>query len=1236
MAVEKQKKYQNCKPNSSTNKESTLKYTIKVAETDEDDNVIWVDGGERSIDGIIKNVWNEVNSFSGTDSEGQELKAITNGVRCENMFRYNILSPTDDWNEDDDPNLTSSELLSSYVYTQGVKEVLDNNKTVGYYEYYCRPEYTYEEEYFQHIFNWPTTHTTKERKLAALLEEKIDTYTSSAGETIEECVIESEYAYYDITTTYASQNLTLQKVQSKLYYIDSNWNYQELFLNDDGSINSTGVDVGNSFIYHGGTDDRRKLFFNYQVGSGEIGTTQVVGIGDSIGGNTVTNVVNYVVDVAVVRNASTYPQKRTESKGFLSSSDSGYSETKSWIKVSSIADIQVGDKVWGEGIAENTYVTSIDLYRNIVYISKTIRKSKVKQIYFRNNSVNNVNKTTLCYAELSSDANFTADQVIGVTRNGQSIGVNIIARAGAGIINRSAIVGTYFSSGKKQVEYVPIFYGSSNTCEKIEIEDENAKYVLSTVIYDDNSRDSGVYTLVSPKSNELYQIASMYLSVANGPPDKELTEDFLKFYNENSKDYIKTLGYIKSTATAKLNGRRVAGIFDDTCGDRINLDYNKVYFPVEELSVLNKIKEDTNTGLENADICYPYTPESKNPTLEEQKEKIKVIVDTAVRNTTLLNQEYYNKLIADEDSLINRINNGLEISNKAYPEKTKVDNLPPVIEGEDSSGRKFIVNNYRDIPPALDRVKFYLNDLLIGTEEDFNPTLNLDPATTRNQPKIIISSVPVWSGANDYQFVGTYSETEVTIDVTVNETNFNGVTGIETITSSISGPTPAVIETASGLPIGYPPELIGSPDCDKVVRTYTLLTPNNDSDNILKDHKKDFSSGGYVTGTNWHVHPDLRDLDNKVWPDDPSKDNDENDHLQMTGTLHPKIIWRPNVNYQQDYHKMFWFRPNEVADLIGQSIANFGNPFTDDPVTAKIIKDIKPSDTTLYVNSTDGFLSSGYLIIPKYVKKFYTVETGNENSEFTYFGEEIIYYESKTQTTFENCTRNCFETSTKYPERLNVSQIEVGTRYRIAELGDTDWNSIGVEGTPEVGSVFVATREADTTGNIKIEFLVKWDDNPNDSDIALKSISWAGTNFSFNRPNTEEGKQILGRGGQELFSGNFAPTISGNSGGFRLSGKKKLVFFDKDGTDANTTIEINVKDTFGQNIDVFFNEQGGIVVTGSGAGSGEVTVFGMNEEEIPNPDIIPGIDKPSLVPSISSYDKGHSIAQHWVFRTKED
>ena len=60
------------------------------------------------------------------------------------------------------------------------------------------------------------------------------------------------------------------------------------------------------------------------------------------------------------------------------------------------------------------------------------------------------------------------------------------------------------------------------------------------------------------------------------------------------------------------------------------------------------------------------------------------------------------------------------------------------------------------------------------------------------------------------------------------------------------------------------------------------------------------------------------------------------------------------------------------------------------------------------------------------------------------------------------------------------------------------------------------------------------------------------------------------------------------------------------------------------------------MVTGSGAGSGEVTVFGMNEEEIPNPDIIPGIDKPSLVPSISSYDKGHSIAQHWVFRTKED
>ena len=148
MAIEQQIDLHNCKPPSSTNKTGTLRYDIKVAQPSQDDDgntiTTWVEGGEKSISNIIKNVWNEVgdgthSSFSGTDSNGNEIKAVTNGVRCENMYRYNIMEPAnDDWVDDDDLELTDDTgLLKQYIYTQGRKEVSEGNKSVGRYEYYC-------------------------------------------------------------------------------------------------------------------------------------------------------------------------------------------------------------------------------------------------------------------------------------------------------------------------------------------------------------------------------------------------------------------------------------------------------------------------------------------------------------------------------------------------------------------------------------------------------------------------------------------------------------------------------------------------------------------------------------------------------------------------------------------------------------------------------------------------------------------------------------------------------------------------------------------------------------------------------------------------------------------------------------------------------------------------------------------------------------------------------------------
>jgi len=1090
----------NCKPTSSIQKTRDLVYS---------------DGG--TIGGVIRNVWNEVgrtgqSSFSGVDPNGVDLKAITYAKRAENMFRYDLINGAidDDWNDDDDPDGNSTSLIREYYYDQGKKEIKKGKKALPKWEYACRPDYTYEEEYFQHIFNWPTSHTTVARKIAGRIQEDINcTTTSTDGQGNTTSSSSSSTVYWPLTSTYPSKNLTLSKVVSKLYYIDNDWNYVELPLNADGSVNGDAVTdrIGEPIIYHGGTDDKTKLFFHYVVEGTAVATDNVIAVGDQINGITVSNIVNYIVDVALKRTVSKHAKKRTEDREvsqsqFLAANPNHtsqlYTDTKAWIKLNSADGIEIGDIIWGKGIAKNTVITGVDEVRKRVYISNTIRAKKVKILKIRNDTVNKVNKNTLCYAVLASDASFSADGNYSVTRNGASTGITICARAGAGIINRSAVVGIYNSKNKKDVEYEPIFYASDPNCEKIKISDANGEYTLGTRVYGDNSRDEGLYLMNSPATNTSYQIAAMYYAATNGPIDKANLEGWISQYNRNGNNILEIYGAINAYALSTLGGKKVAGAIDDTCGDPIVIDYTKVYNPVVELSNITDNIQSVSTGVE--DICITETDKEPVPTsLNDVQERFKEVVAKSISKSSYLSEEYYKKLISDDDSLFNRINTATNISLNSIPKATKIDNLPPQIEGQDQSGQRFISESYRNLPPAMDRVKYLISDIMIGTDEDLNPTLNLDPATTRNQPKIIISSIPVWSVPAGATYSHTFgSATQKSAASFTVSTSTNSYSGLETITTSYTGPTPASIT-----------ETTGSGDSSTTcVYTYSWMVPTGNR--IYKEHKETFEQGGYVQGTNWHIHPDIRDLDNKDWPDDDR----ESEHLQMQGPVYPKTIWAPNINYQRDFHKMFWFRPSEVTELIGETIENSGNPYLDDPIRAKITQTIGAGDTTIHVQSTDGFLSSGYLIIPKYTKKFYTVETANSDSQYTYAGEEIIYYKSKTSTTFENCERECFGTTSEFITTIPVTVIETGVRYQIVSLGTTNWKNVGAPDNAQVGTIFVAT--------------------------------------------------------------------------------------------------------------------------GDGEGSGTVKIYGTTDEEVPDPDYIAGVEKPPLLPSISSYEKGHSISQHWIFRLKED
>ena len=452
MAKKFKKKTGNCKPTSAVNKLKTLGYS---------------GGGSATIPDIIRNVWNEVgrtgfSTLPGVDQNGVPIKAITYALRDPLMFRYEYPDAIADYDDSNADTVLSSILSSNYYYEQDTDFRKKGKKQIPRFERYCRPDITYDEEYFQHIFNWPTSHTLRERKVGGFIEEQIvctTTTANTAGEGQPSNSTTSTSTTYVMHTPTANYNgsFSLDKVESELYYIDDKWGYQPLVLDSAGRITDEAVSdrIGEPIIYHGGTDDD-KLFFHYVLqGEGtpeSVGTSNLVAIGDTINGATVTNIVNYVVDVALKRTVSRHSRKNINSV-----------QEPAFLKLNSADGIAIGNTITGKGIRSGTTITSVDESSNRVYLSQAVSRKKVKVVKIFDTAVNSVSKNTLCYAEISGGS-FAADATYSVLRGGQSTGITVCARAGKGIINRSAIVGTYFSKGKKEIEYRPLFYSADDSC----------------------------------------------------------------------------------------------------------------------------------------------------------------------------------------------------------------------------------------------------------------------------------------------------------------------------------------------------------------------------------------------------------------------------------------------------------------------------------------------------------------------------------------------------------------------------------------------------------------------------------------------------------------------------------------------------------------------------------------------------------------------------------------------------
>ena len=1364
MAKKDKARIHNCKPTRKY-RERTISYTPPPNVDCAGEST---PGSERTINGLIRynhnEVGNENSSFSGTDSYGNDIKAITFAEREPLYFRYNYVNEVDDYVDDEDQAYLDSITSSQYYYEQDVEEAEKLKHQVPRWENQCRPFITYDEEYFQHVFNWPTDHTVVTRKVCGFFEE------------VAVCACDGEEGGSSTTYTVATPcvnftgTMELDKVESEVLWFDENYNYRKLsfspttgringdegagstvpsdisasinisFQWDDdpdtegvavgtigwngsgvsftqsgeegsnsasvtladgeylmsltrnaggfdvtnngtrivlydgggsdtnarvdlnvtgtngsgvtakfddkgnlvvkGTTNSSATDqqsnktsyltskIGDPIIYHGGTDDN-KIFFNYKPenlqGSSPIETTvnhvfndpqnttnsltssasgftieeispadagggddstarkhyevtssgfnicspadinisilsglsasglrdsnnvvvsrikllsnskfkvwfkadnnvntymrswkislgeksnsksgstsKPMKIGDTINGHTITNIVNYVVDVALKRTvAASSPKNQSQPgvskdtfKDVYGGSDDGYSRTQGWLKLDTVADLAEDMQVFGpvddSSISEGTKITAVDTAGNRIFISKPVRGDRPKSVRFADNSVNRISKHTLCYAEINgSGSDFTAD---GDYTSGA--GIEITVRAGKGIINRSAVVGTYYSTGKKKLQYSPIFYAADAQCQEETDVDELGEYVLATTLWRDNYVISGhdfedVYMLRKPTTEipVIYQIASLFLGLTNSPIPRSLLKQFYRDYKRDS-NIIRMYGVIGDFCKTELEGQKAAITFDSVCRNDVRLEYFQAYIPELELDDLDEGGNTIDEGVK--DSCIRRTIEEVERQRQKQGayddfdqvvDRFEEIVANSTSQSSFLSEEYYNRLVGDQDSILNKIKSGTRNIKNSTPD-TKIENLPPQVEGSDNSGRVNISDSYRELPPSMDRCKYFIEDLVISDDKFVNPVLDLAPETTINQPRLVFRSKPrlTWTGGSTTQTTTvTAGGSTSSIIITV---NLDSEGYLDTITSSTGAVTAQASTYVPGTPSsgveGQPGYNAGTSATGCTYSAGWRIGPKDARDNIyFGERAEQYGDGAYYEATNNSLPPQLRDLDYK----DRSSDDDI---LPPIPTVYPRVLWERNVSYQQDFYKIFWFRLNELTELIGETLANFGNPYMDKPILAKIRRSIGSSDTEILVESTAGFLESGYLSIPKYQKKLVTDQTGNNTVYFSYSGEEIIYYDSKTDRKFMNCVREAVSSSSDQVQRISAREISKNIRYKIIHLGSTDWKKItdDITGEPAVGDVFVANKDGGN-GSGEVEIFATNSENTPDAD----------------------------------------------------------------------------------------------------------------------------------------------------------
>jgi hypothetical protein len=1010
----------------------------------------------------------------------QGRKTITNGTKQEKLKKSIIQVP--DLNNPENANGDVVNFIDTIYYQQEYEIVNSSDELITsrpVYRRYCKADASYDEQYFYHIFEWPLSHTLPPRLAGGItvVTPPPPPPNSEGGEV--------SCPTYAVESVNVSGTLNLARVDSQV----------------------TGVPEG-AIVYHGGTTDN-KIFFFYENTTNK----QMIAVGDVINGWTVDKVVNYnseylneksVRTTETVRRRVSKVSDKNKTPGFIFVNNNNGAEDRI---------INIGDKVSGYGIQPDTVVENIQGLK--IFLSRPLKyknRRKVRNVAFtKTDLVNNISNQILCYAEISGgSANFAKDAYyaknipstpqytstiyhvfdddknkniqlttskdikvvaksqndsggsddstnrkhyevtfldgttitskndiqISITDDQTASGVNrksfvseidivntktfrvwfkrldnrdngyvrgwsvtrvqgqavlgsnrIKVVAGKGIIDRSAVCGVYISNDKKFYTYTPLFYSRDTFCEPSALEDATGKYILGNVILNDGSfRIKEKFLCVSPGNNEAYEINSIFWTHFQRPADKDEIEKWVP--KLKSSNFLLIQNEIVDSEKTILNNKTVLSVKDVECDNTITPDYTKVYYPYQEINTFNEYLNPVQTQ-PSYDECID-VKSADAYTAEEISNRITTNLQESFNMSNIvLPEEMYKRIISNENSLQNILINAVKTIESSVPKSTTIPNLPPLIEGEDQSGKIYKTFTGYRIPPRFKSLEYIIDDFSFVSDS------NIIPDTEENRITIVLKSIPRWTG-----------------------------------NASSEGQTGPTINPMDGL----------------------LIVTNKDSNGFVTSITTQAEPFGAVP-----VLPGTPVGSTKSWAAGPA----------------PQYIWHGEANtandpygtnYQSGYPKVLNFRVNEVSRTIANAVKNKGNPFMDEPPYAKLTQELKSTDNTIKVDDTSQFISSGYLIIPKFIiKKEINLETKNETLRHYYLGEEIIYYKDKTETEFLGCTRQMFDTTYTFEDSSNSGFIESDITYIIKTLGNVDWKQYGAPEGYRVGTVFKATVDGSGT-----------------------------------------------------------------------------------------------------------------------------------------------------------------------------